>query len=79
MCRYLARTNGFLAGGSTGTVLAGINAWRDRLPVNATVLAISPDLGERYLDTVYDDAWVVERFGTAPLGTIDAKNMSIAA
>lgn len=67
MCRYLARTTGFLAGGSTGTVLAGVNSWRDRLPRDATIVAISPDLGERYLDTVYDDDWVTERFGPEPL------------
>jgi N-(2-amino-2-carboxyethyl)-L-glutamate synthase len=66
MCRYLARSNGILAGGSTGTVLSAVHAWRDRLPADATVVAISPDLGERYLDTVYDDAWVRERFGRIP-------------
>jgi 2,3-diaminopropionate biosynthesis protein SbnA len=63
MCRRVARTNGFLAGGSTGTVLAAIDAWGNRLAPDAVVVAICPDLGERYLDTIYDDAWVAERFG----------------
>lgn len=67
MCRHLARHNGFLSGGSTGTVLAAVHRWRDRLPPDATVVTISPDFGERYLDTVYDDNWVVERFGQVPL------------
>ena len=66
MCRYLARSNGFLAGGSTGTVLAAILKWRTRIPANATVVTISPDLGERYLDTVYCDAWVAKHFGSIP-------------
>jgi cysteine synthase A len=66
MCRWLARSNGILAGGSTGTVLAGVHRWRDRLSEDACVVAISPDFGERYLDSVYDDAWVCERFGTVP-------------
>ncbi|MDT9002104.1 2,3-diaminopropionate biosynthesis protein SbnA [Paucibacter sp. APW11] len=66
MCRYLARSNGILAGGSTGTVLAAVYRWRDRMPEDACVVAISPDLGERYLDSVYDDAWVRERFGLIP-------------
>jgi cysteine synthase A len=66
MCRYLARTNGLLAGGSTGTVLAAVHRWRTRLPADACVVAISPDMGERYLDTIYDDAWVSERFGVLP-------------
>jgi cysteine synthase A len=63
MCRHLARTNGLLAGGSTGTVVAGVYAWRDRLPEDAVVVAISPDFGERYLDTVYDDDWAGRHFG----------------
>ncbi|MHC8385052.1 2,3-diaminopropionate biosynthesis protein SbnA [Pseudomonas sp. LB3P14] len=67
MCRYLARTNGVLAGGSTGTVLAAVYACRQQLQANAVIVAISPDMGERYLDSVYDDAWVKERFGTRPL------------
>lgn len=66
MCRYLARSNGILAGGSTGTVLAGVLAWRTRISAGATVVAISPDMGERYLDTVYDDEWVTSRFGKVP-------------
>ena len=63
MCHYLAKSNGLLAGGSTGTVLAGVKAWQARIPHGATVVAISPDLGERYLDTIYDEAWVENRFG----------------
>ncbi|QKJ68288.1 2,3-diaminopropionate biosynthesis protein SbnA (plasmid) [Deefgea piscis] len=64
MCRYMASSNGLLAGGSTGTVLAAVKAWSARLPKDATVVAISPDLGERYLDTIYDDLWVESHFGT---------------
>lgn len=78
MCRYLARTNGLLSGGSTGTVLCGVNRWRDRIPADATVVAISPDLGERYLDTIYDDHWVTERFGEKPLAAWIPINDSFA-
>lgn len=66
MCRYLAHSNGFLAGGSTGTVLSAVHRLRHSIPADATVVAISPDLGERYLDTVYDDAWVTKCFGHVP-------------
>jgi 2,3-diaminopropionate biosynthesis protein SbnA len=66
MCRYLARSNGILAGGSTGTVLCAVHAWSARIEPGATVVAISPDLGERYLDSIYDDDWVTERFGCIP-------------
>ncbi|WP_081772124.1 2,3-diaminopropionate biosynthesis protein SbnA [Paraburkholderia nodosa] len=63
MCRWLARSHGLLLGGSTGTVLAGIHSWRDRICPKDVVVAISPDLGERYLDTIYSDAWVAKHFG----------------
>ncbi|GAA2677493.1 cysteine synthase A [Actinosynnema pretiosum] len=59
-CRWLARTSGLLAGGSTGTVLAAIRSQASGIDPGDTVVAISPDLGERYLDTVYNDDWVVE-------------------
>ena len=67
LCRWLARSHGLLAGGSTGTVLAGLRAWSDRISQDAVVVAISPDLGERYLDTIYSDDWVREKFGEGPL------------
>lgn len=68
MCRRLVRS-GFLFGGSTGTVLAGALEHRRRhgLAGTDTGLAIAPDLGERYLSTMYDDSWVEARFGRVPL------------
>lgn len=62
MCRYLAG-RGFLFGGSTGTVVSGaFQRLREERP-EARAVAISPDFGERYLDTVYSDHWVREHFG----------------
>ncbi|MDY7090577.1 MAG: pyridoxal-phosphate dependent enzyme, partial [Actinomycetota bacterium] len=60
-CRWLAASTGFLAGGSTGTVVAAVRRLAREIPDDATVVAIAPDLGERYLSTVYDDAWTAER------------------
>jgi cysteine synthase A len=28
---------------------------------DTTVVAIAPDMGERYLNSIYDDSWVVDR------------------
>lgn len=56
-CRWLA-ANGYLFGGSTGTVLAGALHTLADEPADTVAVVIAPDLGERYLDTVYDDAWV---------------------
>jgi len=65
MCRVLARSEGLLVGGSTGTVVAAVLAWRERIAADAVIVAISPDLGDRYLDTIYNDDWVTEKFGDA--------------
>lgn len=57
-CRWLAASTGLLAGGSTGTVLAAVRREAPFIDAEETVVAIAPDLGERYLSTVYDDDWV---------------------
>lgn len=62
MCRTLATRYGLLAGGSTGSVLAAVLAKRGAIPAGARVAAIAPDMGDKYLGTVYDDAWVAARF-----------------
>ena len=56
--------HGFLFGGSTGTVVSGALDWLDRHdPGDLTAVAISPDLGERYLDTVYQASWLHSLYG----------------
>jgi N-(2-amino-2-carboxyethyl)-L-glutamate synthase len=63
VCHRLAR-GGFLFGGSTGTVVSGAEKWLDRHGSDGiTAVAISPDLGERYLDTVYQPTWLEATFG----------------
>lgn len=64
MCRYVRDHYGLLLGGSTGTVLAAVKQMRRDIPAGAVVVALSPDSGERYVDGVYDDAWVAQRFPT---------------
>lgn len=72
MCRLVATKFGIAVGGSTGSVLAAVARSRSRLPSGANVVAIGPDSGDRYLDTIYDDKWVEERFGPTVLGRCDA-------
>jgi cysteine synthase A len=60
-CRALAR-QGLLLGGSSGTVLAGLASYASRIPAGACVVAISPDLGDRYADTIYNDDWVAAHY-----------------
>jgi len=57
-CHALMEEEGILAGGSSGSVIAGIQKLLPRLPAPYRVLTILPDRGERYLDTIYDEEWV---------------------
>jgi N-(2-amino-2-carboxyethyl)-L-glutamate synthase len=62
-CHRLAR-RGFLFGGSTGTVVSGAMSWMAQHSArDFTAVAIAPDLGERYLDTVYQSNWVQALYG----------------
>ncbi len=61
ICRLMAR-RGFLCGGSTGTVLAGIVAFSKHILPSQSVVTIAPDLGNKYLHTIYDDEWVSNNF-----------------
>ena len=62
-CRRMA-SRGFLFGGSTGTVVSGAMGWlAARGTPGLTAVAIAPDMGERYLDTVYHDGWAEDLYG----------------
>jgi len=61
-CYKLAK-NGFLFGGSTGTVVSGAIRWlKEHSDKKVTAVAIAPDLGERYVDTLYNAEWVKNSF-----------------
>jgi len=66
-CRRLARRESILAGGSSGGVVAAVERLLPALPAGADCVAILPDRGERYLDTIYSDEWVCEHLGAAAL------------
>jgi 2,3-diaminopropionate biosynthesis protein SbnA len=62
-CRRLVQQEAILAGGSSGAVVTAVDLMRHRIAPGSTCAAILPDRGERYLDTIYSDEWVVEHFG----------------
>ncbi|WP_415947323.1 2,3-diaminopropionate biosynthesis protein SbnA [Streptomyces sp. KLOTTS4A1] len=73
-CHRLA-ARGFLFGGSTGTVVAGAHTWLAGNASGASApvsVAISPDLGERYLDTVYQSNWVQGVYGDAVTDPVES-------
>lgn len=57
-CRALLQHEGIFAGGSSGSVIAAIQKLVPALEQGAAIATLLPDRGERYLDLVYDDAWV---------------------
>jgi 2,3-diaminopropionate biosynthesis protein SbnA len=62
-CHKLAR-RGFLFGGSTGTAVSGAVRWLEQHgSPDLTAVTLAPDLGERYLDTVYQTNWVHDLYG----------------
>lgn len=62
-CRRLVRAEAILAGGSSGGVVSAVDRLRDEIPEGSTVVMLLADRGERYLDTVYSDAWVKDNLG----------------
>ena len=62
VCHEVLRRYGLLAGGSTGTVLAAVQQYAG-IVGQPRVVAISADFGDRYLNSVYDPAWVAAHFG----------------
>ena len=58
--RRLAREEGILAGGSAGSTIWGALKVADRLPAEATVLAVIADSGRSYMSKFYDDNWMLE-------------------
>jgi len=44
-------------------VVMGLARLADRIPAGARCALVLPDRGERYLETIYSDPWVLEHFG----------------
>jgi cystathionine beta-synthase len=60
VARRLAREEGLLVGGSTGsTAWAGVHVAK-RLGTDARVLMLFPDSGRSYLSKFYDDNWMIQ-------------------
>jgi 2,3-diaminopropionate biosynthesis protein SbnA len=75
MCRRLRDRFGVLFGASTGTVIAGIERKSDQLRQGSRIVAISPDFGDRYIENVYNDAWVLNKYPDVLRGVSEAVSM----
>jgi cysteine synthase A len=56
-CLSFVRDHHLPLGGSSGTVLAAVKRLAPDFRRGDIIVAISADLGEKYLDTLYDPAW----------------------
>jgi cystathionine beta-synthase len=63
--RRLARTEGILAGGSSGVALAAGLRLAEGLTEDDTVVVLLPDSGRTYLSTYYNDRWLLANGFTA--------------
>jgi len=85
MARRLARQEGILSGGSTGTVFFGALQEARRQGPGKIVVAIVCDGGDRYISKVFNDEWMRDMGYFAPdshLGTVrdllQARNQEVA-
>ncbi|MFJ7075515.1 2,3-diaminopropionate biosynthesis protein SbnA [Streptomyces sp. NPDC098781] len=62
-CRRLVAAEAILSGGSSGAVVSAVEQRAAELPEGAVCVLVLPDRGERYVDTIYSDAWVERHFG----------------
>jgi cystathionine beta-synthase len=60
MARRLAREEGLMVGGSSGTAVAGMLKIADRFKEDDVIVVLLPDLGERYLSKIFNDDWMKE-------------------
>lgn len=58
--RRLAREEGILAGGSSGTALAAALEYAKRLAHPRTIVVLLPDTGRNYLSKIFSDRWMQE-------------------
>ena len=66
--RRLAREEGILAGGSSGTALAAALKYVQRLDRPKFVVVLLPDTGRNYIDKIFSDQWMRENgFWEGPL------------
>src|SRR5205085_934642 len=60
IARALARREGMLLGGSSGTAVAAALRYARRLTKDDIVVALCPDTGRNYLSKFYDNRWLSE-------------------
>lgn len=60
MTRRIAREEGILVGGSSGTAVAGAVKYAMRLTEPKTIVVVLPDTGRNYITKIFSDQWLQE-------------------
>lgn len=61
--REVARNDGLLLGGSSGSVIHAAKQIEPKLPDGANIVLLLADGGIKYIDTVYNDSWIKDKLG----------------
>lgn len=79
VCLWLARHRGILVGGSTGVAIAAalIGARMPEKKASDLTVVISPDDGEKYVSTIFNENWVAQYFGKAALSRARSQELRI--
>jgi cystathionine beta-synthase len=59
--RKVAREEGILLGGSSGTALSAALSYAQRCSPDDYIVALCPDTGRNYLSKMYDDQWMAQK------------------
>jgi hypothetical protein len=59
MARRVAREEGLLVGGSSGTAVAAAARVAAGLPTDAVLVVIMPDSGRGYMSKIFNDEWMI--------------------
>ncbi|WP_417366783.1 2,3-diaminopropionate biosynthesis protein SbnA [Glutamicibacter arilaitensis] len=65
-CRALARSEGILAGASTGAIVAAMEQMLPEIPDGSRIAFLVHDSGVPYLHSVYNDQWIRQTLGEQP-------------
>lgn len=60
VARRLAREEGLLVGGSSGTAVAAALKYAQRLPEGKNIVVLLPDTGRNYLTKIFSDEWMFD-------------------
>lgn len=73
--RAVAAELGLMIGGSAGGSVHAALSRLDEFPPGSTIVTLVCDGGEKYLDTVFDDAWMAERDLLDPAAEAEVRRM----